>query len=281
MAEEFFIGACGLVGAACFASMMIPQILLNRRRKSTEGLSLGLVVLWHLGAVFYIAYVHAEDGSLWILFSMGSFVVTNAVLESQTIAYARQLELYLWPTAMGLSTLSIVAGVLLGEVLRISPQGVKLALGSVFPAALFALGFLPQFHEFVSRRSIEGYSFCVTFIDVLGSAANTVVIFHGETRVPMAFASSSPFLSIIALHAILLCIAAHVVFCHRAPRQGSQPELALPVGSKVQAAFVDAVEVQPSRSRSANLRTAISTDCSWTPLDADEGIHGDCEHNKQ
>lgn len=274
LAEDALVGACGFVGAACFASMMIPQILLNRRRQSTEGLSLGLVALWHLGAVFYIAYVHAEDESLWILFSMGSFVVTNAVLEAQAIAYPRQLAFAILPMAMGLSTLSIMAGVLLGEVLRVSPRSVLLALGSVVPAALFALGFLPQFHEFVSRRSIEGYSLFVSLFDVLGSAANTVVIFHGEVHVSTAFASSAPFLSIIVLHAVLLSIAALVVSQQRAPRQQEslatiKVELALPGGS-MQAVFVDAVEIQPTRNQSNDLRTAISANRAWKPLGDEE-----------
>lgn len=38
----------------------------------------------------------------------------------------------------------------------------------------------PRFHEFVSAMSIEGYSFGVTFFDVVGSAGNAALYFMRE-----------------------------------------------------------------------------------------------------
>ena len=44
----------------------------------------------------------------------------------------------------------------------------------------FAGNVSPRFHEFVSSMSIEGYSFGVTFFDVVGSAGNTALYFMRE-----------------------------------------------------------------------------------------------------
>ena len=55
----------------------------------------------------------------------------------------------------------------------------------ISPSHSFASG--PRFHEFVSSMSIEGYSFGVTFFDVVGSAGNTALYFmrEEERAIPM------------------------------------------------------------------------------------------------
>ena len=87
-------------------------------------------------------------------------------------------------------------------------------LGELVPSILIGVGFLPEllylglcdfffkhqnfpvfqtswdgshaaalrFHEFISSMSIEGYSFGVTFFDVVGSLGNTAVYFMREVE---------------------------------------------------------------------------------------------------
>lgn len=240
-AMDAIVAACGLIGAGCYASMMVPQILLNRSRQSTAGLSLGFVLMWHAASVLIIAYGRAQQQSPWVLLSMVSFAATCAVLEAQVFAYSRRQTRWLWPIAFALSALSVALGFALGEVLRISPHAVVLSLGSVAPAALFGLAFFPQFYEFIHTRSYEGYSFLVSAIDVLGSAANTVVIVAEEGCTASALASSAPFVTLILLHAVLLCIAASIYATQGTPRAleaGAEPKGSAPPDGGGDAAMV-------------------------------------------
>jgi uncharacterized protein with PQ loop repeat len=208
----------GSVGAACFALMLVPQAALNHRRASTAGLSLALVVLWHSAAVLYLSYMTHMHGSTWLLLSMSSFSVVSALIEAQVLAYSGRGPRTILPMALSFAALSLGFGFGLGRVLGMLPDAVVFAVGTVCPALLFSVGFLPQFAEFLSTLSIEGYSFTVTALDVLGSAANTVVVFRDEGLVPAAWLGAAPFIAIIALHAVLLCIAAGIVLLVRRAR---------------------------------------------------------------
>jgi len=254
---DALVTCAGIVGAAAFGGMMIPQVIHNHRRSSTAGLSAGLVVLWHLAALLYIAYALAERESLWVVTSMGCFCATLAVLEAQELTFARNLERWLWPLALLLSALSVAASAALGTLLRTAPLSALFAFGTVLPSMLFAAGFFPQFFIFIRRRSIAGYSFLVTFIDVLGSGANTVVIgAQMETR-DMFFVSSAPFITIIGLHVVLLLIAAAVILSKAEPEHAGDAPLS------AELRFHDAVEVRPPRGHVAGIRKHRTW---WEPL---------------
>ena len=216
--------ACGIVGTACFALMMVPQALLNYRRSSTVGLSLSLVLLWHGAAIVYIAYTIATRGSAWLLLSMASFSTVSALIEAQVYAYGRDEVARVGPLAALLAAGSLAGAVLVGEAFRAwLPPSAQLAIGTLLPALLFAVGFFPQLASFIATRSIDGYSFTVTAFDVVGSAANSAVILlphgsdagaHGadQSAAASAWLACAPFLAIIALHIVLLGLAGWIVF---------------------------------------------------------------------
>lgn len=203
------LGLSGGVGAACFALLLAPQAFLNARRKTTEGLSLSLVVIWHLGSLLYAASLFASSASPWLLASMLSFSGMSSLLEAQVVAYKRSSRPALLLPA--LATVGIGASCLLawllGKALASLPAKTLHLFGDGVPAVLFALGFLPQLHMFLKTQSVAGYSFGVTVLDVLGSAANVFVV----RRTGAGWSQALPFLTIIGFHGVLVAIAAWIV----------------------------------------------------------------------
>lgn len=57
----------GYVATVCFALLLAPQVVLNQRRRSTEGLSLLLVLLWHAAALLYLPFLMQHHAPLPLL----------------------------------------------------------------------------------------------------------------------------------------------------------------------------------------------------------------------
>ncbi|KAL1515821.1 hypothetical protein AB1Y20_002437 [Prymnesium parvum] len=206
-ASALGVSVSGAVGTACFALLLAPQALLNARRRTTDGLSLKLVLLWHLGSIIYGAALLASRASPWILASMASFSAMSAVLEAQVAVYNSTTSTPLLAyVALGIS-ISCLAIWLMGSLLASLPAHLLSLVGHVLPAAFFAVGFLPQLRIFLTSRSVEGYSFGVTLLDVIGSGANVYVI----ARTRAGWAQALPFLVIIGFHGVLVAIAAWIV----------------------------------------------------------------------
>lgn len=68
------IDVLGYAATVCFAFLLAPQIWLNQKRRSTDGLSLLLVLLWHASALLYLPFLllHRAPTALvvqWVVFS--------------------------------------------------------------------------------------------------------------------------------------------------------------------------------------------------------------------
>jgi uncharacterized protein with PQ loop repeat len=218
-AREVFTVVLGVLGAGCFALLLGPQVLLNARRKSTDGLSIGLVLLWHVGSLVYGAQLLAARESVWLLVSMGCFCVMSAILEGQhaVYAYRSRVPIVCWGALLTLASGGLIYA---GRIpLLALPPALREQLGDGLPALFFGAGFVPQLLTFVRNRSIAGYSFGVTALDIVGSAANCAVLLL-EPRPAEGGSSSSfaiaalPFLTIIALHVVLVLLALWIVIAH-------------------------------------------------------------------
>lgn len=220
---EAVVAGLGLIGTLCFALLLGPQVLLNARRRSTAGLELSLVLLWHIGSIIYGASLLVEEASPWLLGSMACFCVLSAILEAQEAVYAHSspIPIALW--TIGVSALSVGAVYVLAIPLRTLSPPVRVTLGDGLPAAFFAAGFVPQLHAFVCTRSVEGYSFGVTALDVVGSAANCGVLLLSPHEVgsPPFWVVAMPFFVIISLHGVLILVACYIFTFH--PQEGKLP----------------------------------------------------------
>mmetsp|Transcript_9492 Transcript_9492/g.28149 ORF Transcript_9492/g.28149 Transcript_9492/m.28149 type:complete len:271 (-) Transcript_9492:353-1165(-) len=232
------VAACGAIGAACFALLLAPQAYLNHTRRSTEGLSVALVILWHVGSLVYGGALLADGASFWLLASMGCFCVMSAVLEGQLAVYRYAITTPILVVITVLSAVSMVGVYGLSLVFALAPATVRMLLGDALPAVFFGIGFFPQLKIFVHTRSIAGYSFGVTAFDVAGAAANVAVLVledkydvaggkdapsSGEEQAvpPNVWVEALPFLTIIALHFVLVVVALWVVMCAPKGQQSS------------------------------------------------------------
>lgn len=220
MAPVWLQALCGGIGTLCFALMLVPQVVLNTRRRSTEGLSWGLVVPWHVAGILFVGVTLAHTQPSWFsALSMFMQVFCCGICEVQMYFFHRvekgcHRRLLMTAAYTVLTALSCLACA--GCYLFFITTGDQLdfILGELAPSILIGLGFFPEFHEFVSSMSIEGYSFGVTFFDVVGSAGNAALYFMREEE-PWSerVSEAAPFLTIIFMHVILLILAAWVV-CH-------------------------------------------------------------------
>ena len=84
------IQTCGYLATVCFALLLFPQIFLNQARRSTEGLSLSLVLLWHAAAVLIIPYLLYLDEALPLLLQWGVFALASILLEVQFFMFRKR-----------------------------------------------------------------------------------------------------------------------------------------------------------------------------------------------
>lgn len=214
--EKVALAVCGSIGAACFASLQAPQAVLNARRRSTEGLSVSLILLWHFGSIVYGAALYTGHESFWLIASMAAFVSLSATIEAQMIVYDHSSKSRVWQLAPLIFAGSVLLGLGISLLFRLVPEEFVETLGEFFPAGCFAAGFFPQFIIFLRTHSIEGYSFGITVLDIIGSVANSTVIFLEDGNHPKAWMAASPFLTIISLHVVLVFIAIYIVCTPRA-----------------------------------------------------------------
>ncbi|KAJ2778645.1 hypothetical protein GGI15_004117 [Coemansia interrupta] len=79
--------AIGYLSLACWVVVMFPQILLNYRRKSGEGVNLLMMVAWVLGDIFNIAGALMQDLVLSTILIGSYYLLVDSTLLSQTIYY--------------------------------------------------------------------------------------------------------------------------------------------------------------------------------------------------
>ncbi len=79
------INTFGVLSIVLVSSILLPQIRHNHKRQSTEGLSVGLIVLWHLSGAVFIAYAQFKNINItlaigWICYSFESLVVEAQIV---------------------------------------------------------------------------------------------------------------------------------------------------------------------------------------------------------
>lgn len=225
--------ALGLTGTVCFALMLAPQAWYNYRRQSTDGLSASLILVWHLASILYAAYEVSSEESLaavvWPLASMAGFMLFSCLIEAQFGAYGPR-AVPLVAGFLGVCLLTAALTYACSLVLALDPT-LREVFGATVPSALLAVGFLPQLYEFLRSWSAEGYAFGVTAFDLVGSAANTGVVFlHTELQLKQRVTAAMPFLVIFFMQVVLLLIVALVIALprHQLPAEALLPKACSP-----------------------------------------------------
>lgn len=236
------VAALGVINTGSFALVMIPQVVLNLRQRSTEGLSVSMILLWHAGTLLNAAFFLADylgpisdasapspaDSSLWLFLSIVVVTLEFCILEAQVVAYRPQAgadttlktrrgcrcSASTIVTLLAMPTIS--AGSIWGFCfwMRSTTSVAAYWVGNVLPTVILAVGFAPQIHVFIKTKSIEGFSFGVSFLDVTGSVAAIALVFAPEDLSPgEAMAVAIPFITIISCQFVLVFCAMLVTCC--------------------------------------------------------------------
>ncbi|KAJ2395494.1 hypothetical protein GGI05_001554 [Coemansia sp. RSA 2603] len=84
---QLLSNAIGYLSLACWVVVMFPQILLNYRRKSGEGVNLLMMIAWVLGDIFNIAGALMQDLVLSTILIGSYYLLVDSTLLSQTLYY--------------------------------------------------------------------------------------------------------------------------------------------------------------------------------------------------
>eukprot|EP00450_Noctiluca_scintillans_P024790 CAMPEP_0194531932 /NCGR_PEP_ID=MMETSP0253-20130528/69323_1 /TAXON_ID=2966 /ORGANISM="Noctiluca scintillans" /LENGTH=198 /DNA_ID=CAMNT_0039377321 /DNA_START=102 /DNA_END=698 /DNA_ORIENTATION=+ len=189
---------------------------------------MGLVSLWHIASTLACAYFLVMSDAAAAC-SFGAYLIVSCGLYGQFVAYRHSPKLH--PPArrnlilIGVSCLCVLLtaaliGILMEMMLAVD-SAVTHILGSIMPTVLFGAGFLPQFYEFISSWSVEGFSFGLTAMDTMGCACNTVSLFGKTNPLAKFLEEASPFLMIIVMQLLVVTLALVITRKSVLPKDGS------------------------------------------------------------
>jgi len=85
--DSVIVNVLGYMAAVCIVLLMAPQIYHNSVRKSVEGLSLLMVVVWHAASTLVTGYAIAENEVVPLIIMWGLNAVSFVVVEVQFVLY--------------------------------------------------------------------------------------------------------------------------------------------------------------------------------------------------
>lgn len=71
-ASDTLVGVLGWTATVCFAMILVPQIVLNQIRRSCEGFSISLLLLWHIGAAAVFPFFMFEEEPLPLMLQVSA-----------------------------------------------------------------------------------------------------------------------------------------------------------------------------------------------------------------
>ena len=164
------------IGTICWCVQLIPQIIYNYKRKSTEGFPELMALLWCLCAPFFAIFVVIENASIPIMIQPHLFGFFCWILYIQTMYYP--------PVLRSKREIIIRAGSFLIfeiilEVSCIIPlRKLYIDNGIKFPALIFgiiasiflAIGLIPPYFELWKRNGrVVGINFLFLLVDFSGA----------------------------------------------------------------------------------------------------------------
>lgn len=207
----------GYTSATCIVFLMTPQIYHNFKRQSVEGLSLAMVITWHLASILVSGYLIQHDAATPLVIMWTLNALSFVIVEAQFVIYTKinsepscvESTAKSCCGALPALVLSLATGVLvLGSwsVCEYAPYWVAISLGSIVPSVLLGIGFIPQIFEIVSTKSSEGISIGITILDLFGCSCGLATVFISSAD----FGAAVPFIVLISFQvvmaALILCI---------------------------------------------------------------------------
>lgn len=177
--------AFGVIGAVCWSVQLTPQIILNWRRHSAEGLSPEFMAFW-VGAGIWLG-VYNISSNLNIALQVQPQILTCLSLVTWVQCYYYERK---WSLKKALRVVlplaCVLGGIEAGLVFALRAGLARsvdwpLTLMAVLAALFLALGVLEQYLAIWKHRSVHGISFLFCGIDALGDITSIVSVIFEPT----------------------------------------------------------------------------------------------------
>ncbi|TFK26255.1 hypothetical protein FA15DRAFT_667752 [Coprinopsis marcescibilis] len=206
IAENVF----GILGMACWAAQLIPQIWKSWRSKSTTGLSEWLMLLWGTASVFLGVYIVSQRINIPLMMQPQLFSFLAFVSWGQCQYYGRGRSCKV--SALLTVGLLVFFGVLeyllvfaMDSIENDRSKSIATKFFGILAIVIDASALFPQYWEIYKIKAVIGISLTSITVDILGGVfSNLSLVFREDIDVIAAVQYSSVifFDSMIVLAAI-------------------------------------------------------------------------------
>ncbi|EGG19660.1 hypothetical protein DFA_00238 [Cavenderia fasciculata] len=178
MENEIVSNIFGILGSIIWSVQLIPQIKLNYKNASTQGLSPYCFMSWYLCGLILGTYLIHEKSPVSLIIQILLFTSFCLIIIFQYLFYEKQFprkKLGIWFS--GTLVISVAVGGIIYGVMSAATNGrpdnkVVSTIVTVLATTLMFVGFLPQIKEIYDRKSSVGISKIFVVMDACGGIAS-------------------------------------------------------------------------------------------------------------
>ncbi len=183
------------LGAVCWSIQLIPQIWLNHRRRSTEGFSAVMMMLWVGAGIPLGIYNIVQDLNPGLQVQAQMFMGFALVCTIQCYhyrlgwSYWKSLSICVLVGSLcaGLET----AGILLLKLGQRNGVTWPVTLVGVMSAILINIGLIPQYWEIYKLKAVIGVSYLFLTVDMAGAIFSFISLRAYQIIIPLRTLISS------------------------------------------------------------------------------------------
>ncbi|KAL7415591.1 PQ loop repeat-domain-containing protein [Mrakia frigida] len=199
----------GTIGTILWCIQIIPQIVMNYRRKNVVGLSPWLMFIWSFASIFLGAYAIAQSINIPIIVQPQLFGFLSAFCWVQCLYYGPPNLSKLKATIVLVVYLVVFAGMETGLVYAVragvdNGTTAPLLFFGILSAVLLCGALLPQYYEIWKFKEVVGLSLIFMFMDMSGGVFCTLsLIFKKDFDI----VAGANYIGIVLLDGLILILA--------------------------------------------------------------------------
>lgn len=205
--HEELANLSGSLSLACWTTILLPQLIEQWRRKSSDGLSIPFLLLWLFGDLCNLGgsvLAHLRPGivllAVWFCFSDALLLAsclyykhtsreTQPLLEEEHVFVAVNRSFWQeWASTLAVSVIVVVVTVLSYYISSQESEPItKSTLATVlgyFASTLYLMARLPQIYKNYTRKSVEGLSIGFFTLSILGNVtyAGQILLYRHDSE---------------------------------------------------------------------------------------------------
>ncbi|GAA5853079.1 hypothetical protein JCM5353_007364 [Sporobolomyces roseus] len=198
----------GTIGTVLWCVQLIPQVYLNHKRRTTEGLHVALYTTWLFSGLFLGIYAILENINIPIILQPHCYGSLCAFIFCQMVYFDRKWSLK--NTILLFVGYCIVGGGFeVGMYFAAKPgvdRGIKAASMpfGILSDLCLAAGFFPQFWQIWKDREVVGLSYLFLAMDTLGAVFSILSLAFKTSLDGIAFAG---YLIVIIFEVLIVILA--------------------------------------------------------------------------